>query len=241
MISCFNHCFSVEKPREGSGMDGPYKSLRYIMIGKNETIVNSESPKMNWIVDNTKGLVCQDLNARVIDASMTLTDFREGWGSKEFVVVEFSGTEYSISTIRVKKDRVYGFGDWRSAGPIGKFFGCNQTRSTTKKSPPRVPTFTKEPVGSAQPTKSAGFPIFWIILLILLILAVIGVITWCALSNGGSTREPTPPPPATAPTPAPASTPGPTVENTDSAISPMNSDTTTVRSKDSLTTGSGAV
>ena len=209
-------------------MDGQYRSMRYIMVGRNETIINSLSPKLNWFIDTTKGSECKDLKRRVIDASMTLTDdYSYSWRGS-FDVVEFSDYEYSISHIRVEENSVYGSGDWKSAGNIGEFFGCNQTGYTRPTTP------------GPSPTKSS-FPILWIILLILLILAVIGVIACCLIAKGKTAPEPTAPPPASAPTPAPASTPGPTVENADSAITPMNSDTTTVRSNDSLTTGSGSV
>ena len=220
---------SNEEPQKGQGMDGHYKSMRYVMIGRNETIVNKVSPKMNWFIDTTRGLECKDLKGRVIDASMTLIDHKDNWDTDDFDLVEFSRYEYSISHIRVKKNSVYGPGDWKSSGDIRHFFRCDEKVYKTPTTP-----------GSTQPTKS-DIPIFRIILLILLILAVIGWIAWWLISERKTAPEPIPPPPASAPTPAPASTPAPTVENTDSAITPMNSDTTTVRSKDSLTTGSGAV
>ena len=125
------------------------------MIGKNETIVAGEPPAMNWIIDSNRSFSCVDLNRRIIDASMTLTDYRNRSGGeiKEFDVIEFSDREYSISTIRVKNNKVEKYEpiNWKRVGTIGQFFGCPQSGSSIQR-----PTTTPTIAGQTQITGGTG-------------------------------------------------------------------------------------
>ena len=108
-------------PPKEQGVGDTYKSMRYIMIGKNRTIVAGEQPQMNWIIDGNRSFSCVDLNRRIIDASMTLTDYKNTRErtTKVFDVIEFSDSEYSISTIRVKNNEIDGVSqspEWKKIG-----------------------------------------------------------------------------------------------------------------------------
>ena len=147
----WNHVLTTVSIEEGT--DGPSKSNLCVMRGENETAVISDSTKMNWFKETTGGVECKDLNGRVIDASMTLTDYRE---RGNFDVVEFSDYEYSISTIRVETNRVYGSGDWESVGNIGQFFGCDQTGYTTPPTTTSTRRSTRERSKLTKGTKEPG-------------------------------------------------------------------------------------
>ncbi|XP_054155535.1 uncharacterized protein LOC128954002 [Oppia nitens] len=103
---------------------GCYRSKRYIFV---ESVVDyKEYKESDWNHDNTSTThPCTDLNGRIVNASMPLTDYLSDNDSHQFDWIEFFGDRFHVNRMFVTKNKGYKVVDKRSEGYIiYDIFGC---------------------------------------------------------------------------------------------------------------------